>query len=166
VAGVGVSEFGYPPRKRTPDTGLTSISVAEAASPLHWPPRPNSEPLFRSLDSAAIADDIFRARRSVCYAAPGFQKEPAEAMAALARRIGPELITVCSQRSRCSRMSSSIDLKSDSRASARVARVVASAKRLTTADGVGQGSVIPFARGSRSAWGGRGSSKAGRPQSP
>jgi hypothetical protein len=53
------------------------------------------EPLFRSLDSAAIADEIFQARRSVCYAAPGVQKEPAEAMAALARRIGPELITVC-----------------------------------------------------------------------
>jgi hypothetical protein len=34
----------------------------------------------------------------------------------------------CCQRSRCSRMSSSIDLKSDSRASARVARVVASAR--------------------------------------
>jgi len=54
-----------------------------------------SEPLFRSLDSAAIADDIFRAQRSVCYAASGVQKEPAEAMAALARRIGAELITVC-----------------------------------------------------------------------
>jgi hypothetical protein len=54
-----------------------------------------SEPLFRSLDSAAIADEIFQARRSVCYAAPGVQKEPAEAIAALARRIGPELITVC-----------------------------------------------------------------------
>ena len=37
------------------------------------------EPLFRSLDSAVIADDIFRAQRSVCYAAPGVQKEPAEA---------------------------------------------------------------------------------------
>jgi hypothetical protein len=54
-----------------------------------------SEPLFRSLDSAAIADDIFRAQRSVCYAAPGVQQDPAEAMAALAWRIGPELITVC-----------------------------------------------------------------------
>jgi hypothetical protein len=53
------------------------------------------ESQFRSLDSAAIADDIVRAQRSVCYAAPGVQKEPAEAMAALARRIGPKLITVC-----------------------------------------------------------------------
>jgi hypothetical protein len=54
-----------------------------------------SDPLFCSLDSAAIADDIIRAQRSVCYAAPGVQQEPAKAMAALARRIGPELITVC-----------------------------------------------------------------------
>jgi hypothetical protein len=53
------------------------------------------ESQFRSLDSAAIADDVVRAQRSVCYAAPGVQKEPAEAMVALARRIGPKLITVC-----------------------------------------------------------------------
>ena len=30
-----------------------------------------SEPLFRSLDSAAIANDIRKAQHSVCYAAPG-----------------------------------------------------------------------------------------------
>jgi hypothetical protein len=54
-----------------------------------------SEPLFRSLDSAAMANDIRGAQRSVCYAAPGIQQEPANAMAALAKRHGPELITVC-----------------------------------------------------------------------
>lgn len=54
-----------------------------------------SEALFRSLDSAAIASDIRKAQHSVCYAAPGIQQEPAKAMAELARRIGPELITVC-----------------------------------------------------------------------
>jgi hypothetical protein len=54
-----------------------------------------TDPLFCSLDSAAIANDIRRAQYSVCYAAPGIQREPAKAMAELARRIGPELITVC-----------------------------------------------------------------------
>jgi hypothetical protein len=54
-----------------------------------------SEPLFQSLDSAAIAYEIFGAQHSVCYATPGIQQEPADAMAALAGRIGPELITVC-----------------------------------------------------------------------
>jgi hypothetical protein len=51
--------------------------------------------LFRSLDSAAIASHIHKAQETVCYAAPGIQQEPATAMAELARRIGPELITVC-----------------------------------------------------------------------
>jgi hypothetical protein len=51
--------------------------------------------LFRSLDSGAIARDIRMAEHSVCYAAPGIQQEPAHAMRELARRIGPELITVC-----------------------------------------------------------------------
>jgi hypothetical protein len=54
-----------------------------------------TDALFRSLDSAAIARDIRKAQHSVCYAAPGIQQEPAKAMAELARRIGPELITVC-----------------------------------------------------------------------
>jgi hypothetical protein len=54
-----------------------------------------TEPLFRSLDSAAMADEILRAKRSVCYAAPGIQQEPANAMAALAQRIGSKLIAVC-----------------------------------------------------------------------
>ena len=52
-------------------------------------------PLFRSLDSAAIATDIRSAEHSVCYAAPGIQDEPAAAMAKAAENIGPELITVC-----------------------------------------------------------------------
>jgi hypothetical protein len=52
-------------------------------------------PLFRSLDSAAIAEDIRAAKFSVCYASPGIQIEPANAMVDLARRIGPDLITVC-----------------------------------------------------------------------
>ena len=42
-----------------------------------------------------MARDIRKAKHSVCYAAPGIQQEPANAMAELARRIGQELITVC-----------------------------------------------------------------------
>ena len=52
-------------------------------------------PLFRSLDSAAIAVDIRAAQHSICYAAPGIQDEPAKAMAEVAKKLGPELITVC-----------------------------------------------------------------------
>ena len=54
-----------------------------------------SEPLFRSLDSSALARLILGAQRSVCFAAPGIQREPAGALVAVARRIGPELITIC-----------------------------------------------------------------------
>jgi len=54
-----------------------------------------TEALFRSLDSAAMARDIRKAQHSVCYAAPGIQQEPANAMAELSHQIGPELITVC-----------------------------------------------------------------------
>jgi hypothetical protein len=51
--------------------------------------------LFRSLDSAAIAADIRTAEFSVCYAAPGIQQGPANAIADVAKRIGADLITVC-----------------------------------------------------------------------
>ena len=53
-----------------------------------------SEPLFLSLDSGRLAREIGGAERTVCYAAPGILREPAAALAALARNIGPELITV------------------------------------------------------------------------
>jgi hypothetical protein len=53
-----------------------------------------NDALFRSLDSKAIANMIRNAKCSVCYAAPGIQQQPANAMAELARRIGPELLTV------------------------------------------------------------------------
>lgn len=53
------------------------------------------ESLFCSLDSSAIAREVSEAQISVCYAAPGIQQEPAGALAELAQRIGPELITVC-----------------------------------------------------------------------
>jgi len=54
-----------------------------------------SNPLFRSLDFAAIADDIRKAQYSVCYAAPGIQREPADAMVEVAGKFGRECITVC-----------------------------------------------------------------------
>ncbi len=52
-------------------------------------------PLFRSLDSAGLASDIRAAQHSVCYAAPGIQREPADAMVEVAGKFGPECITVC-----------------------------------------------------------------------
>ncbi len=54
-----------------------------------------SGPLFCSLDSAAIAAEISAAQVSVCYAAPGVQDAPAKAMVEVAKRIGPEFVTVC-----------------------------------------------------------------------
>ena len=53
------------------------------------------ENLFLSLDSSQLARKITRAGQNVCYAAPGILKEPAETLAARARKIGPEMITVC-----------------------------------------------------------------------
>lgn len=51
--------------------------------------------LFCALTAGDIAAAIRKAERSVCYAAPGVQPEPAAAMADVAARLGPELITVC-----------------------------------------------------------------------
>ena len=53
------------------------------------------DPLFRSLNSIKIAELIRSAQRSVCFAAPGILRDPANAMAEVAARIGPELVTVC-----------------------------------------------------------------------
>jgi hypothetical protein len=50
--------------------------------------------MFLSLDSAAMAACIGGAQVSVCYAAPGIQQEPAEALARLAEHLDPVLITV------------------------------------------------------------------------
>ncbi len=54
-----------------------------------------SEPLFLCLDSGRMAGEIAGAERIACYAAPGILPEPAAALAALAKKLGPELITVC-----------------------------------------------------------------------
>ena len=51
-------------------------------------------PLFCHLSSEAIAELIRNAKRFVCYAAPGIQKEPAAAMVEVANEIGCELVTV------------------------------------------------------------------------
>ncbi len=50
--------------------------------------------MFLSLDTAAIAERAASAQHSICYAAPGIQQASADALAHLAERLGPELITV------------------------------------------------------------------------
>lgn len=50
--------------------------------------------LFCTLDSERIAALIGCAERFVCYAGPGLQKAPAEAMAEVAGRLGVEMVTV------------------------------------------------------------------------
>ena len=54
-----------------------------------------SDPLFLSLNSIEVAKLIRAARSFICFAAPGIFQEPAKAMAEVAARIGPELVTVC-----------------------------------------------------------------------
>lgn len=54
----------------------------------------NSSELFCHLSIGRIAELIRAAQEAVCYAGPGIQQEPAQAMAEVAVRIGPELITV------------------------------------------------------------------------
>ena len=53
------------------------------------------EQLFLPVDSNCLAREISLAKQTVCYAAPGILEKPAEALARLARRIGPEMISVC-----------------------------------------------------------------------
>ena len=50
--------------------------------------------LFRSLGSDDLAEFISQAKRLVCFAAPGIQMRPAEAMAEIAAKIGPNRIAV------------------------------------------------------------------------
>jgi len=54
----------------------------------------NDGELFCHLSSSRIAELIRAAEGAVCYAGPGIQPEPAKAMAEVAGRIGPELLTV------------------------------------------------------------------------
>ncbi len=54
----------------------------------------NSEALFCSLSQSRIAELVRSARQAVCYAAPGIQLELAQAMVAVAERLGKELLTV------------------------------------------------------------------------
>jgi len=50
--------------------------------------------LFCTLDSQRIAELIRAAERFVCYAGPGVQMAPAQAMAEVAGRLGVEMVTV------------------------------------------------------------------------
>ena len=54
-----------------------------------------TEPLFCALDSMGIARLIRTADRSVIYAGPGIQVEPAKAIVEVAQRIGPETMVCC-----------------------------------------------------------------------
>lgn len=55
-----------------------------------------TDALFCTLDSVGIANVIGTARRSLCYAAPGIQRQVAEAMVEAANRLeGPDMLTVC-----------------------------------------------------------------------
>ena len=51
--------------------------------------------LFCHLTSTGIAELITTANRSVCYAGPGIQREPALALVEAAIHLTPEMITVC-----------------------------------------------------------------------
>ena len=53
------------------------------------------ENLFCHLTSEIIAEMIGKADHSICYAGPGIQIESAQAMAKVADKLGPEMITVC-----------------------------------------------------------------------
>lgn len=54
----------------------------------------NTANLFCTLTSSRIAQLIGSAQKIVCYAGPGIQAEPAEAMVKVATRFGPEILTV------------------------------------------------------------------------
>ncbi len=55
----------------------------------------SADALFCSLSSIRIAEFVRSAEQAVCYAAPGIQPIVAEAMAEVAKRLGPEMLTVC-----------------------------------------------------------------------
>lgn len=54
-----------------------------------------SDALFCTLATADIALLIRSAKRAVCYAAPGVQRDVAQAMVETADRLGPEMVIVC-----------------------------------------------------------------------
>lgn len=76
------------------ELGYVDVSVALPAIQERFEPM-NGDTLFCRLTSDAMAAAIRAAEHSVCFAAPGIQIEPAEAIAEVAARIRPELITVC-----------------------------------------------------------------------
>jgi hypothetical protein len=55
----------------------------------------NTTNLFCILSSENMAQLIRQAEIMVCYAGPGIQIEPAQAMVEVAARLGPEMLTVC-----------------------------------------------------------------------
>ncbi|MDD5322042.1 MAG: hypothetical protein PHD43_15810 [Methylococcales bacterium] len=55
----------------------------------------NTTNLFCTLSSSRIAQLINSAQHIVCYAVPGIQVKPAQALVEVADRLGPEMLTVC-----------------------------------------------------------------------
>src|SRR4051794_37536068 len=55
----------------------------------------NPDALFCMLQQPDIAHLIRSANEAVCYAAPGVQRDVAQAMVESSRRLGPEMLTVC-----------------------------------------------------------------------
>ena len=53
-----------------------------------------ADTLFCYLSSKTISSLINAAKSSVCFAGPGIQLEPAQAMTDVAKRLGPEMLTV------------------------------------------------------------------------
>lgn len=54
----------------------------------------SNAPLFCHLSTEKITELIQDAKESVCYAGPGIQVKPAQAMSDVAKRLGPEMVTV------------------------------------------------------------------------
>jgi len=54
----------------------------------------SAETFFCHLSTSGISVIIKNAKGTICYAGPGIQLEPAQAMAEAARRLGPEMLTV------------------------------------------------------------------------
>lgn len=55
----------------------------------------NTANLFCTVSSFRIARLINSSQLIVCYAGPGIQAEPAQAMVKVAARLGPEMLMVC-----------------------------------------------------------------------
>ncbi|MBC9868680.1 MAG: hypothetical protein F7O42_12520 [Opitutae bacterium] len=100
-AAEGVVVEGSPPvdgRPTEDDGGWTPLESALEAA--RWADEftgytpMNNNPLYCHISSKRIAELIQQAKGSICYAGPGIQKEPAEALSEAVGRIGSDKVTV------------------------------------------------------------------------